>query len=319
MHLNFEGNYRLARALADQVLTSLASSVAGRQTDAWAGPEVCSRDLGLTDWNRCAVFEEIARRLAKPPFTQQLNHNHQLQKLAADLAECRLRLQDPRALDNARRTYEEALQKDPRDHWLHHNYAEFLANTGDLGAATEQMRAVQALAPQHQAACLQLGRLLASQGNLEEALREYAKAGTFHQDDARVRFLEAEVLEKQKKRSQAIHSLRDAIALRPSYWEAHERLGMELGLSGESSGAVAEFEHVVRLRPGLCRGPFEPRHRSSPPATIQPGPRPIPNRPAFGPPQCQGHPIHHQARSPNRPPRPAVTSLWPCRRRREEG
>ena len=254
VHLNFQGNYRLARALADQVLTSLPSSVAGRQTDAWAGPEVCARDLGLTDWNRCAVFEEIARRLAEPPFTQQLNHDRQLQKLAADLAECRLRLQDPRALDNARRTYQEALQKDPRDHWLHHNYAEFLANTGDLGAATEQMRAVQALAPQHQAACLQLGRLLASQGNLEEALREYAKAGTFHQDDARVRFLEAEVLEKQKKRSQAIHSLRDAIALRPSYWEAHERLGMELGLSGESSGAVAEFEHVVRLRPDYVEG-----------------------------------------------------------------
>ena len=29
---------------------------------------------------------------------------------------------------------------------------------------------------------------------------------------------------------------------------------MELGLSGESSGAVAEFEHVVRLRPDYVEG-----------------------------------------------------------------
>jgi tetratricopeptide (TPR) repeat protein len=287
VHLNFEGNYRLARALAEKVLTCLPASVLSQQKNEWVGRELCARDLGLTDWNRCTVLEEIGRRLADAPFSQQLNHNHQVDKLAAELAECRLRQQSA-VVEDVRRDYEEALQKDPDEHWLHHNYAEFLAGIGDLKGATEQMRIVRELVPEHYAAYVQLGRLLArqhkfdearqwldqalelrpdvaeiyvelgqvcsSQGNLEEALRQYGKARTWHQDDAHLCLLEAEVLEKQKKRSEAIGSLREAIRLRPSYWEAHDHLGMELGLLGEFSQAAAEFEQVVGLQPDYAEG-----------------------------------------------------------------
>jgi tetratricopeptide (TPR) repeat protein len=287
VHLNFEGNYRLARALAEKVLTCLPASVLSHQKNGWAERELCARDLGLTDWNRCTVLEEIGRRLADAPFSQQLNHDHQVEKLAGELAECRLRQQSG-VVESARRVYEKALQKAPHEHWLHHNYAEFLAGIGDLAGATEQMRIVRELAPENHAAYLQLGRLLAkqqkfdearqsleralglrpdvaylyvelgqvcsSQGNLDEALRQYEKARAWHQDDARVCLLEAEVLEKQKKRREAIGSLRDAIRLRPSYWEAHDHLGMELGLLGEFSEAAAEFEQVVRLQPNYVEG-----------------------------------------------------------------
>ncbi len=170
VHLNFEGNYRLAHALADKVLACLPASVLSHQRNGWAGREICARDLGLTDWNRCTVLEEISRRLADPPFSQQLNHNQQVGKLAEELAECRLR-QQPGVMENARRIYEEALQKDPHEHWLHHNYAEFLVGIGDLAGATEQMRIVRELAPEHPAAYLQLGRLLAKQRKSDEARR----------------------------------------------------------------------------------------------------------------------------------------------------
>jgi tetratricopeptide (TPR) repeat protein len=277
----------LARALADKVLACLPASVLSHQGSEWAGREVCARDLGLTDWNRYTVLEEISRRLADPPFTQQLNHQHQLEKLAGELAECRLRRQ-PGMVEDARRVYQEALQKDPHEQWLHHNYAEFLAGIGDLAGATDQMRIVRELAPENPAAYLQLGRLLAkqqkfdearqcleqslglrpdvaslyvelgqvcaSQGNLEEALQQYGKARARDQNDARVCLLEAQVLEKQAKRNEAISSLREAIRLRPAYWEAHERLGMELGLLGQLSEAAAEFEQVVRLRPNYAEG-----------------------------------------------------------------
>ena len=287
VHLNFEGNYRLARALAERVLPCLPASVLSHQNNGWAGRELCARDLGLTDWNRRTVLEEVGRRLADPPFSQQLNHSHQIERLAHEMAECRLR-QQRGAVENARRDYEEALQRDPDDQWIHHNYAEFLTGIGDLGGATEQMRIVRELVPENYAAYVQLGRLLArqqkfdearqsldqalalrpdvaeiymelgqvcsSQGNLEEALRQYQKARTWHEDDARVCVLEAEVLEKQNKRSEAIGSLREATRLRPSYWEAHDHLGMELGLQGKFSEAAAEFEQVVRLQPDYVEG-----------------------------------------------------------------
>ncbi len=289
VHLNFAGNYRLARSLAEKVLTCLPPGLLSHQRTEWAGRDICARDLGLTDWNRCTVLEEMTRRLADAPFSQQLNHSHQVRKLAGELAECRLR-QQPGAVEKARRDYEEVLRKDPDDHWLHHNYAEFLAGIGDFAGAAEQMRIVCELAPEYPAAYLQLARLLArqqkfdearhwleqalelrqdmadlyvelgqvcsGQGNLDEALQQYGKARTSHQDDARLCLLEAEVLKKQKKRGEAIGRLREAIQLRPSYWEAHNHLGMELGLLGNFSEAAGEFEQVVRLQPDYAEGHF---------------------------------------------------------------
>jgi tetratricopeptide (TPR) repeat protein len=282
VHLNFEGNFRLARALADRVLACLPTEGTVHQQGDWAGLRACERDLGLTDWNRCAAYEEMLRRLADPPFTQQLNHTRQREELGAQLAACRGRLGWVAAAD-ARDAYEEVLRRRPEDHWLHHNYAEFLAGVRDLPAATGQMRIVCGLTPQHPAAYQQLGRLLgrqqkydeaelwleravalrpdlvdlyaelgelcAAQGKAEGALKRYAQARSFHHDDARVCLLEAELWQQQNQRDRAIASLRDAIRLRPSYKEAHESLAMELGLAGALPEARAEFEQVVRLQP----------------------------------------------------------------------
>jgi len=78
----------------------------------------------------------------------------------------------------ARAVYEDALRQRPQDHWLHHNYAEFLVGVGDLPQAIVQMQAVRDLLPYHHAAYFQLGRLLARQKQfiaareyLEDALR----------------------------------------------------------------------------------------------------------------------------------------------------
>jgi len=214
VHLNFEGNYRLARAWAEQVSTRLPASAARHPGDGWAGRDFCARDLGLTAWNRCTVLEEIARRLADPPFTQQLNHNHQVEKLAGELVECRQRMR-PDAAAEARRIYGEAVRKHPQDHWLHHNYAEFLAGIGDLAAATEQMRIVRDLTPQHHAAYFQLGRLLARQEKFPEAAAE----------------------------------LEQVVRLQPEYAEAHLNLGIALGRQGRFSDALGQFQTVLGLEP----------------------------------------------------------------------
>ena len=218
VHLNFEGNYRLAQTLAEKVSSRLPTTVVGHQKGEWAGRELCAQDLGLTDWNRFTVLEEIARRLADPPFTQQLNHAHQLEKLAGELAECR-RGMEPSAAESARRIYQEALQKDPQDHWLHHNYAEFLTGIGDLAAATEQMRAVRDLTPQHHAAHFQLGRLLSRQERFPEAATEFE----------------------------------EVIRLQPEYAEAHLNLGIALGRQGRFEAALGQFQTVLRLEPRNAR------------------------------------------------------------------
>jgi tetratricopeptide (TPR) repeat protein len=282
VHLNFEGNYQVARALAEKAVASLPSRLLGRQNPAWEDPATCARDLGLTDWNRSTIMEDIQRRISDAPFTNQADHAVSVRRLETRLSECKAR-QRAQAARAARLTYEQAIQKRPQDHWLHHNYAEFLAAIGDLAQATEEMRAVCGLVPQHYSGHLQLGRLLArqgrseeaakafeaamsvrpddgdvyvelgqvraSQGRFEEALQAYSLAGHSNVDPARLCLLRAQVFDQQKKPAEAVQSLREATQLRPADWEAHDRLGLELAVQGKFQEAGLEFEAVVRLRP----------------------------------------------------------------------
>jgi tetratricopeptide (TPR) repeat protein len=282
VHLNFEGNYALARALAEKAVTALPHGLLGGQNPSWEDPASCARDLGLTDWNRGTILEDIKKRITDAPFTNQTDHAVSLRKLETRLTECKARLrgQDVRA---ARLTYQQAIQKRPGDHWLHHTYAEFLAAIGDLAQAAEQIRIACDLVPQHYSGQLHFGRLLARQGRFEEAakafeaalavwpgsgnvyvelgqvrasqgrfddaLQAYSLARRANVDPAQVCLLRAQVFKQQGKRTEAIQSLREAIQLRPADWEAHDRLAVELALQGKFQEAGTEFAVVVRLRP----------------------------------------------------------------------
>ena len=288
VHLNWDGNYRMGLAFAQTVLPLLPAQITNRETASWADAQDCARRLGLTDWNRYAVFEEILRRLSEPPFTGQPNHDVQLERITNALAEIRARVH-PGAAQEARALFESELRQHPQDHWLHHNYAEFLTRVGDLAGATRQLEAVRDLLPAHYTSDLQLGRLLAAQkqydqaadrlreaaqlrpdlfdvhvelghvlvaaGKLAQGLKEYAQAWNCSgRDEARLHFLQADALSRQQHRDAAIQNLRQAIDLRHDYWEAHELLGMELALDTQYPQAQAEFEQVVQFHPNYAEG-----------------------------------------------------------------
>jgi tetratricopeptide (TPR) repeat protein len=288
VHLNWTGNYQLALAFAEHVSQFLPAEVAKHQGGAWADSADCAERLGLTDWNRYPIMEEILRRLSEPPFTGQLNHQAQVCQLTNAMVALRQRMQ-PRAAQQARSMFETVLKRYPQDHWLLHNYAEFLTNIGDLPEATERMQAVCRLLPENHGGYLQLGRLLArqkrydeaqsalemalrrrpdvfevrvelgrvlaAQGKLAEALSQYAQAQRCHgEEDAMVYLLQADLLAKQHRRADAINHLRQAVQLRQNYSEAHELLGLELATDAQYLAAATEFEEVVRLRPNYAEG-----------------------------------------------------------------
>lgn len=287
VHLNFVGNYRLARAMADLVVRQLPSAQASTAKLDWADETACAQVLGLTDWNRLPVLEEMRSRLQDPPFSNQVGHEQRLERLEQQITETetRLRASPP---DAGRQLYEQAIQRHTKDHWLHHNYAEYLSRAGDLANAVREMQIVCELVPQHytgyfhtgrllarsrkydeairylQAALklrpefpdiyLELGRALANSGDKEGALKYCRLAGENRADDGRAQLLAAKVLESLKRRAEAVQSLRGALRIDPGLWEAHDLLGTELSLDEKFPEAQAEFEQVVRLRPNYGEG-----------------------------------------------------------------
>ena len=281
VHFNFDGNYRLARAWAEQVEKFLPGTVTNRAAGGWASQALCERRLGLTDWNRSAVLVDVLRRLAEPPFVGQLNHTQQVAALRSHLHEVRLR-QTKEAAAPAREVYLTALKESPDDHRLHENFAEFLEETGAFDEAAAEWRRVRELIPHHHAAWFQEGRLLkrrgkldqaepllsqavrlrpdlaegwlelgmlhAIQGKTEQALSEYERERRLAPNDSRVYYHIGKALSKLQRRTAAIQNLRQSLQLQPT-WETHYALGEELGFDGQAAEARKELEQVTRMRP----------------------------------------------------------------------
>ncbi len=285
-HFNFDGNYHLARAWAEQVEHFLPASIQRRATTDWASQESCERLLGLTDWNRYEVVKNVLDRVLEAPFTNQIHHAAREEHLAGQLAEIRQRLQ-PRAYRQARSVYHEALSKRPQDHWLHQTFAEFLEATGDLPRAAAEWEKVRELLPHHHAAYFQAGRLLSAQGKLAEAqprlhqalalrpdlsagwfelgkvhaaegnaqlaLQEFERAQRLVPENYHVYYQMGKALSKLGRRAEAIAMFRHALQAGPkNNWEGHYALGEELAFNGQTAEARNEFEEVLRLKPNVA-------------------------------------------------------------------
>ena len=285
VHLNFDGNYLLARAWAEQIQNQLAARLTHEAATNWLAQERCEQLLGLTDWNRVSVLEEIDRRIQEPPFSHQMDNGRRLTVISNQISECRARIAStPPA--QADRIYETALAGAPEDYRLHENFAEFLEATHDLRATTERQKVCElvpnfyfpyyrlgldlkdqgrlaealqafqralALSPAQSEIRLQMGTVYARQSQWETASGEFERARQLSPDDPRVCLYSGEVLWKLDRRVDSIAQLREAVRLRPDYWEAHYRLGEELAQENEVPAAAAEFEQVLRLNPSFVK------------------------------------------------------------------
>ena len=283
VHLNFDGNYRLALAWAEDIQKLLPPAVMGRAVGSWASQDACERRLGLTDWNRVSVFEEVGRRLGRPPFTGQLENAARLEAVRAQSQVLRQRMTGA-AIEPARGIYQEALRRAPDDPQLHENYAEFLEAVHDTKAVIAEWRRVCELIPHYYLPFLNLGQVLKEQGQLAEAieslqraavlaprsaevrleigtvygrqgqwakaLAEFESARRLGSEDPRLLLFAAETLWKLGRSAESFDYLREVIRLKPDYWEAHYRLGDELASAGDMVGAAEELEQVRQLNPG---------------------------------------------------------------------
>jgi len=283
VHLNFAGNYRLAVALADDVVPSLPARITQTAGERWASQETCEKNLGLTDWNRRDVYENVRRRLLQPPFAGQ-TANAQKARTYRQRLEDLHRLLNATNVEPARKIYLEAIRRRPDDFRLHVNYAAFLEAIQDLAGAGAEWKEVQVIMPHHYLAYFQIGRLLAEQGHAEQArdwlsralemrpdlsegwyelgrlqgargqyqaaLVSFQRARQLVPGEPRYHCEMAKALIKLNRGPEAIAQLEEAVRIGSPAWEAHYLLGEQLAFAGRISEARREFEQTLRLKPG---------------------------------------------------------------------
>lgn len=249
VHLNFHGNYALARILAEQVARALPDSGTG-DTDPrqpWLSETECARQLAWTDWNRYEAVASMLQRLNDPPFTSQFGHAERQHRLHGQMQELEPALK-PTALREDVNRYRAALAETPDDWVLHHNLARLLHRLGNTEGAAESCRQVIRLLPHSSEPRVQLGVLLADLGRTEEAISQFdaaleLKPGSVHAINGR-----GLALARQGKAEAAILEYERALRLDPRSGEAHLNLGIALSTRGRSDDAKRHFRLALERR-----------------------------------------------------------------------
>jgi tetratricopeptide (TPR) repeat protein len=283
VHFNFDGNFRLGRAWAEQVEKMLPPAILHDVgTNGWASQDTCDRLLGLTDWNRCAVTQLMIDRVHRPPLSDQSNNSERMQLLRDEAKELRQRMK-PTTAQQAAEIYLAAIKRAPQDHFLHENFAEFLESVGDLKLAVAQWQQVQEILPQYWEPFFQTGRLFAeleqwdtaeaaftkvvnlnprlAEGwndlgcahfatrKFASALLDYNQARQLAPLDATYCACAGKTLSKLGRHTEAVQLYYQAIQLQPDLWEAHFALADELATMGQIAEAAKEYAEAVRIVP----------------------------------------------------------------------
>lgn len=249
VHLNFEGNYRLARLLAEQVV-KLLPETASRGNDPgrnWLSVSECRRQLAWTDWNQCKTAKLLLHRFGAPPFTSQVDHAEWYQRWEKETQ----RLLPGLGRESARRAaeaYRQALAASPKDWVLQKNFGELLQKLGDLAGAERAFREVTELLPHNATGHLQLGLLLVQVNRLEEALGQFEAALRIDPEFVPAMNGRALALTLHGRQADALREYERALAIKPESAETRLNLGTALNEMGKTEEAKKQFRVALHQR-----------------------------------------------------------------------
>ncbi len=243
VHLNFEGNYLVARALAEQIGQALPANSAR----SWPTATDCARRLGWNDFTRRKAEVEILSRLNNPPFSGQANHQQQYELLLQQIETLRPATL-PAGLRDATLSANAAVDAAPDDWILQRNLADLQQQTGDISRAVESFQQVVHLLPQSPEAWQDLGLVLEMANHDEEAIAAFQAAIRLHPESVVSMNSLAELYARAGHAEKAAEEFQQVLRIK-SYWgPAHLGLGKALETMGKTAEANKEFEEALKNR-----------------------------------------------------------------------
>jgi tetratricopeptide (TPR) repeat protein len=252
VHMNFRGNYLLARALFSRV-TSLLPEKMKRAISPAAGvpsPETCAAQLAYGDWDRYQVAAEMLDAYFQdPPFTNQLDHAELISKMEQELGGLRARL-TPDVLRESAAQYDRAIGQWPEDWWLHWKYAQLLSlGLNKDQEAVDHYRAVAKLAPHSFRGYYGMGFMQYRLHDAEGAIASCLKALAINPTKAEVQNALALAYQLKGWPDKAEARFKKAIELQPSYETAYANLAQLYARGHRLPEAVAVCRRGLEVEP----------------------------------------------------------------------
>ena len=225
VHFNFDGNYLLAKTVAQALEHILSSRLRGGEVrPAFLTRDQVSEEVAFTGWDRWRIRSRMSEMMSRPPFTNQMDDEQRSKRRRAEVYKLRRTHAGPAALDRTPTLYEQAIEKHPDDLYFRLRYAELLAANRDFTTAAGEWRKLLKQVPGHVAWQMSLAAALRDAGRLEEAIAQYRCVLRTHPDFPAARFGIGSVMQKQGKWEEAIRQEFQPLAVRGST-EAQYYLG----------------------------------------------------------------------------------------------
>jgi tetratricopeptide (TPR) repeat protein len=243
VHLNFEGNYLVARNLAEKIGNCLSA----KSEHPWPTADDCAGRLGWNDSTRRAAEMDILGRLNDPPFKEQASNRQQYQRLREQVE----RLQpanQPDSLREEKARTKLAADAAPGDWILQENLANLQQQTGDTAGAVESLRRVAHLLPHSPDAWQGLGLALEAAKRDDEAIATFKQAIRLRPESVVSMNSLAELFARQGQNEEAVREFQQVLRQKPYWGPAHLGLGKALEAMGKPEEAKAQFEEALKNR-----------------------------------------------------------------------
>jgi tetratricopeptide (TPR) repeat protein len=247
VHLNFEGNYALALALAEEVTKLLPNLGDVRSERSWPSLATCAQRLAWNDSTKYEAKRLILSRVNDPPFTTQFDHVGHLGRLRRDLDQLST-ANSQAGLTKAVRRCELARAASGGDWVLSEGLALAQEKIGDFAEASKAWHEVLEFVPHYTEAWQQLGRDLAAQNLNAEAISALRHALTLEPSSVQARTALAQVIFQQNEIAQSIREYELALRLKRYWGPAHLGLGKALEAAGRTAEAELHFRKALQSR-----------------------------------------------------------------------
>jgi len=241
VHLNFSGNYLLAKALAGCIEEILGSRIRPGQTGGRPLPDEseCARRLAYTDWDRYRLTEKVLKDyIMRPPFTNQLYHDRHVASLRAQLDRMKAYIEHP-SLEASAAAYRRAIRQSPLDWSLHYKFGRlFTEELKDYRAAAAEFGLVQRNVPHFHRGYTAMGQVLEADMNVGAAIGQYLRAIRLNPASVEAHYHLAGAYRRLRQYDKAADHYRRAISLRPNYVSAYNKLAEMLNQQGQVDEAI---------------------------------------------------------------------------------